>query len=143
MRGEEFVQMQNQSVGVYYAGQDFALEPPAFFVEREVARQWLDESVAWSIHHGRDIALQPEMEEYLARIIDAEALVGDLLPEESCIMGERVMHANAEERIWARMLVRSWNPKVARLEHLRSLKKYRRKKHLATRSRAKNVRPRD
>lgn len=139
MRGEEFVRMKNQSVGVYYAGQDFALEPPAFFVEREVARQWLDDNVAWSIHHGRDIALQPEMEEYLARILDAEALVGDLLPEDSCIMGERVMNANADERIWARMLMRSWNPQVARMEHLRSLKRCRRKKHLSAKSNAKPV----
>jgi len=114
-------------VGVYYAGQDFAAESPAFFVERHVARQWLREKKAWSIHHGRDIALQPEMEQYLARTIDGRRLIADLLPEESCVMGERVMNANAEEKIWARLMVRSWNPRIALAAHLRSLGRYQRK----------------
>jgi len=121
------VQLDNQPVGVYYAGQDFAAEPPAFFVEREVARQWLREKKAWSIHHGRDIALQPEMEQYLARTIDGRRLIADLLPEQSCVMGERVMNANAEEKIWARLMVRSWNPRIALAAHLRSLGRYHRK----------------
>jgi len=124
MRGKESVQLHNQPVGVYYAGQDFAAESPAFSVERHVARQWLREKKAWSIHHGRDIALQPEMEQHLARRIDGRRLIADLLPEASCVMGERVMNANAEEKVWARLMVRSWNPRVALAAHLRSLGRY-------------------
>ncbi|HEY6350662.1 MAG TPA: hypothetical protein VI636_14760 [Candidatus Angelobacter sp.] len=117
--------MQKQSVGVYYAGQDFGAEPPAFFVERKVAREWLREGKAWSIHHGRDIALEPEMEEYLAGEIDAQKLLAGLVPEASCVMGERVVFANAEEKTWARRIVRAWNRQVAVEEHLQSLERCR------------------
>jgi len=123
MAGKESVQVHSQQVGVYFAGQDFQVEVPAFFVERQVARQWLNEKKAWSIHHGRDIALQPEAEEYLERQIDGRKLVSDLLPEESCVMGERVMDANVREEIWAQRMVRSWNRQVALAEHQRSLKR--------------------
>ena len=120
-KGTSPPQMQTESVGVYYAGQDFSLESPAFFVERRVAREWLSQNRAWSIHHGRDIALDPA--EYQEGEIDARKLAGNLSREESCIMGEHVMVANAEERLWARRMVRAWNWKVAMEEHLRSLKK--------------------
>jgi hypothetical protein len=116
--------MQNQPVGVYYSGQDFSGDLPAFFVKREVARQWLAEGKAWSIHHGRDIALQPEIERQITCEIEAGKLIRPGSREESCIMGERVMNANADEEIWARRMVRSWNPAVALAEHLRSLKRY-------------------
>jgi len=116
--------MQNQPVGVYYSGQDFSGDPPAFFVKREVARRWLVDGKAWSIHHGRDIALQPEIEQRMTDEIDAGKLMGHLSREESCIMGEQVMNANVEEKIWARRMVRSWNPAVALAEHLRSLRRY-------------------
>jgi hypothetical protein len=116
--------MQSYPVGVYYSGQDFSIDPPAFFVRREIARQWLTHSRAWSIHHGRDIALQPDMEQYLAGEIDQQKLAASRSREQSCIMGERVMDANVAAEIWARRMVRSWNPAVARSEHLRSLKRY-------------------
>lgn len=114
--------MQSESVGVYYAGQDFSAEPPAFFVERRVAREWLSQNRAWSIHHGRDIALDPE--QYQESEIDARKLVGNVSREESCIMGEHVMVANAEDKLWARRMVRAWNRKVAIEEHLRSLRRH-------------------
>lgn len=38
--------MRTDSVGVYYAGQDFSAEAPAFFVERQTAREWLSQSKA-------------------------------------------------------------------------------------------------
>ena len=120
--------MQNHTVGVYYSGQDFSGDPPAFFVKREVARQWLAEGKAWSIHHGRDIALQPEIERQITYEIEAGRLIRPLSHEESCIMGERVMNANADEEIWARRIVRSWNPAVALAEHLRSLRRFQEQK---------------
>lgn len=43
-------------------------------------------------------------------------------------MGERVMDANVAAEVWARRMVRSWNPVVARAEHLRSLKRYQEQK---------------
>lgn len=116
--------MRTDTVGVYYAGQDFSAEPPAFFVARQTARDWLKENKAWSIHHGRDIALDPETAGYLAGRVDGRKLIGGLSPEESCIMGEHVMLANAEARLWARRMVRAWNRRVAMEEHLRSLKRY-------------------
>ncbi|HEY6253599.1 MAG TPA: hypothetical protein VI685_26880 [Candidatus Angelobacter sp.] len=116
--------MQTDPVGVFYAGQDFSVEPPAFFVERRVAREWLHQSRAWSIHHGRDIALDPEKEGALAAEIDTRKLTTAGSREESCVMGEHVMVANAEEKIWARRMVRSWNRRVAMEEHLRSLRRY-------------------
>src|SRR5579864_1672405 len=118
------VPMQSEPVGVYYAGQDFSAEAPVFFVERRVAREWLNQSKAWSIHHGRDIALDPEMEKFLGGKTDARKLIADVSREESCIMGEHVMMANAEEKLWARRIVRSWNRRVAIKEHLDSLKRY-------------------
>jgi hypothetical protein len=111
-------------VGVYYSSQDFSLEPPAFFVEREVARQWLRDDAAWSIHHGRDIALNSEMEQEMAGGIDARKLVGDLNRQQSQIMGEPVMRANAERERWAVRMTRSWHRRVALAEHLNSLKRY-------------------
>lgn len=121
-----------QQTGVYYAGQDFAAEPPAFFVERPVARQWLDEGKAWSIHHGRDIALTPELEQQMAEEAGPGKPAVSMAPEESCLMGEHVMDANAEERLWARRMVRSWNWRVAVREHLRSLKKKRQDREQVT-----------
>ena len=118
--------MPTEAVGVYYAGQDFSVEPPAFFVERKVAREWLHQSRAWSIHHGRDIALDPE--QYPASEIDSRKLLGNVSREESCIMGEHVMLANAEEKLWARRMVRAWNRKVAIEEHFHSLKRYQEQK---------------
>jgi|SRR5215469_4580268 len=115
--------MRTDSVGVYYAGQDFSVEAPAFFVERQTAREWLSQSKAWSIHHGRDIALDPKIAGYFAGEMDGGKLVAGLSREESCIMGEHVMMANAEKRIWARRMVRAWNRRVAIEEHLRSLKR--------------------
>jgi len=114
--------MTTESVGVYYAGQDFSVDPPAFFVERKVAREWLNQSRAWSIHHGRDIALDPE--QYLEGEIDSRKLIGSGSREESCIMGEHVMVANVEEKLWARRMVRAWNRKVAIEQHFCSLKRY-------------------
>jgi hypothetical protein len=122
--------MQNQTVGVYYSGQDFTSDLPSFFVKREVARQWLVDGKAWSIHHGRDIALQPEVEQQMMGEVDAGKLIGRFSRQESCVMGERVMNANADEEIWARRMVHSWNPAVALAEHLRSLKRYRESNHL-------------
>jgi hypothetical protein len=112
------------SVGVYYSGQDFSLDPPAFFADRETARQWLREDVAWSIHHGRDIALSSEMERGTAGEIDARKLVSDLDRQQSQVMGETVMRANAERERWAVRMTRSWHPRVALAEHLSSLKRY-------------------
>ena len=117
--------MENVQAGVYYAGQDFSAEPPAFYVERPVARQWLDEGKAWSINHGRDIALTPEAERHLAEEIDGSKLPPTMTVEESCAMGEHVMDANVERRLWARRMVRSWKWRVAIAEHLRSLGKRR------------------
>src|SRR5215472_14267509 len=101
MRGTPLNKMQNQHAGVYYAGQDFSSEAPAFFVERPVARQWLDEGKAWSIHHGRDIALTPEVARAMAEEFHQRKLASSMVPEESCVMGERVMDANVEKRLWA------------------------------------------
>lgn len=115
--------MRSQPVGVYYAGQDFSTDPPAFFVERQIAREWLNQNKAWSIHHGRDIALDPEMEGQLTEERDKSKLIAGLSREESCIMGEHVMAANAERKLWARRMVRAWNRRVATEEHLRSLKR--------------------
>ena len=115
--------MRTDSVGVYYAGQDFSAEAPAFFVERQTAREWLSQSKAWSIHHGRDIALDPEIAGHFAGEIDRQKLIAGLSREESCIMGEHVMMANVEEKLWARRMVRAWNRQVALAEHLRSLKR--------------------
>lgn len=112
------------SVGVYYPSQDFVLEPPAFFVDRETARQWLRDESAWSIHHGRDIALSPEMEQELAEELDGRALKSDLDRQQSQVMDETVMRANAERELWAVRMTRSWHPRIAVVEHLRSLKRF-------------------
>jgi len=121
LRSIPLSKLQNQQTGVYFAGQDFSAEPPAFFVERPVARQWLDEGKAWSIHHGRDIALSPEAEQQMAEETDPSTPPGAPPPEESCVMGEHVMDANVEKRLWARRMVRSWNWRVAVAENLRAL----------------------
>ena len=118
--------MEKLQAGVYFAGQDFSADQPAFYVERPVARQWLDEGKAWSINHGRDIALTPEAEQHLAEEISGNQPAKPLPLEESCVMGEHVMNANVERRLWARRMVRSWKWRVAIAEHLRSLKKHRR-----------------
>ena len=115
------------SVGVYYPGQDFVLEPPAFFVDRETAKQWLREESAWSIHHGRDIALSPEMEQELAEELDERALMSDLDRQQSQVMGETVMRANAERESWAVRMTRSWHPRIALVEHLKSLQRFQRR----------------
>ena len=112
------------SVGVYYPGQDFVLEPPAFFVDRETARQWLRDESAWSIHHGRDIALSPELEQQLAEESDGRAQMSDLDRQQSQVMGETVMRANAERERWAVRMTRSWHPRIALVEHLRSLRRF-------------------
>ena len=117
--------MEKLQAGVYFAGQDFSADQPAFYVERPVARQWLDEGKAWSINHGRDIALTPEAEQHLAEEISGKQPTKPLALEESCVMGEHVMNANVEKRLWARRMVRSWKWRVAIVEHLRSLAKYR------------------
>ena len=128
LRGTTMSKIHNQQAGVYYAGQDFATEPPAFYVERTVARQWLDERKAWSINHGRDIALTPEAEQHVAEGICSQQAAASMVHEESCVMGEHVMDANVEQRLWARRMVRSWKWRVALAAHLRSLKKRNRQK---------------
>lgn len=112
------------SVGVYYAGQDFSLDPPAFFVDRKTARQWLREKAAWSIHHGRDVALSAEGPAGASGKVDAMKLTSDMDAQQSQIMGETVMKANAERERWAVRMTRSWHPRVALAEHLSSLKRY-------------------
>lgn len=112
------------SVGVYYSGQDFSLDAPAFFVDRKTARQWLRENAAWSIHHGRDVALSAESPANTSGKGDPRKLVNDLDAQQSQLMGETVMRANAERERWAMRVTRSWNPRVALAEHLSSLKRY-------------------
>ena len=114
--------MQN-SVGVYCSGQDFSLDAPSFFVDRETARHWLRANVAWSIHHGRDIAISSEMEQTLSGGKDASELT-DLGRQQSQIMGETVMRANAERERWAVRMTRSWHPRIALAEHQTSLKRH-------------------
>lgn len=112
------------SVGVYYSNQDFGLDSPAFFVNRETARQWLRDKGAWSIHHGRDIALSPEMEKQISGESSQSTSMSDLERQQSQVMGETVMRANAERQRWAIRMTRSWNSQVATAEHLASLKRY-------------------
>lgn len=112
------------TVGVYYSGQDFSLDPPAFFVDRGTARQWLRQEAAWSIHHGRDIALSAELENRISGETDGRTLPGGLDPQQSQIMGEPVMRANAERARWAVRITRSWHRRIALSEHLSSLKRY-------------------
>jgi hypothetical protein len=110
--------------GVYFWGQDFRKEDPAFYLPVEVARQWTREKKAYAVNHGRDICLLPEAQAQLTAA-DAEEIRMALLDrEQSCIMGERVMNANVARELWARRMVRSWNPVVALAEHVRSLKRY-------------------
>lgn len=116
------------TVGVYYSGQDFTIERPAFFVDRGTARQWLRTNIAWSIHHGRDIALSSEMEQKSASAVDGAGAAGEFDAQLSQIMGETVMRANAERERWAVNMTRSWNPRIARTEHVNSLQRYRRLK---------------
>lgn len=106
-------------VGVYYSHQDFRRDEPAFFVDRETARLWLRQKGAWSIHHGRDIALSPEMAQQIAR----EA-IENLELQQSLVMGESVMRANADSELWAVRLTRGWNPRIALAEHQISLRRY-------------------
>jgi hypothetical protein len=112
------------NVGVYYAGQDFKLDLPAFFVTRPLARQWLDEGGAWSINHGRDIALCADKENELKGWMDGRKLIADEARQESLVMGERVMLGNAEGQRWAVKMTRAWNPVEALAEHALSLKRY-------------------
>ena len=116
--------MEYPEAGVYFSGQDFNREAPAFMVERALARRWLKEGKAWSVHHGRDIALVPEVEP--SELEGAAEAIPErfLKPEESCVMGEVVMNANAAEERWAQHLVRAWNPRVAQIQHVRSLRKF-------------------
>jgi len=62
-------------IGVFYAGQDFKTDKPMFEVERAVARQWLDDGRAWSVNHGRDIALTPATIEEYAGAKDERELI--------------------------------------------------------------------
>ena len=122
--GEKTIQQRIQQRGVYYAGQDFRSEQPAFYVPVEVARQWTVEKRAYSVNHGRDLCLLPEAQRQLFAAAGVDETIARLDREQSCIMGEQVMNANVEQKIWARRMVRSWNPAVALAEHLRSLKRY-------------------
>jgi hypothetical protein len=117
-----FPKMNN--VGVYYAGQNFKTDLPAFIVTRQVARQWIDEGGAWSINHGRDIALCPEKEDELKGWIDGRKLTADGTCPESLVMGERVMLGNAAGQRWAVKMTRAWNPVQALADHAESLKRY-------------------
>ena len=111
-----------EHVGVYYSGQDFSSEAPVFFVDRAQAREWADAGKGWYIHHGQDLALVGDAS--CLGEIDARSLTGFAGPQESQVMGEPVMRANAEEQRWARRMTRSWHPGVAEAEHLESLRRY-------------------
>lgn len=121
---EGTIQPTIQQRGVYFAGQDCRCEAPAFYVPIEVARRWTAEKKAYSVNHGRDVALAPEAQQLLCGTTGQQETIASLEREQSCVMGERVMDANVEAEIWARRMVRSWNPAVARTEHLRSLRRY-------------------
>lgn len=125
---EGTIQPTIQQRGVYFAGQDCRCEEPAFYVPIEVARRWTAEKKAYSVNHGRDITLAPDAQQLLFGATAPQEAIQPLEREQSCIMGERVMNANVEAETWARRMVRSWNPAVARAEHLRSLRRYQEQK---------------
>jgi hypothetical protein len=115
--------MQN-TVGVYYSRQDFSVEPPAFVVDRQTARQWLQAKAAWSIHHGKDVALSSEMERWLAEEVGAEERWRIVERQHSLVMGETVMRANAGRERWAVHITRRWQRRLALAEHSNSLRRY-------------------
>lgn len=118
-----------ENVPVYYSQQDHRSQEPAFVVPREQARAWRNEGKGYFIDHGKALRFTPEYEEQIRAALhgggpDAPVLKA-LRHDESCVMGERVMNSNADGELWARALVRCWNPRIARLEHARSLHRYR------------------
>jgi hypothetical protein len=115
--------MQN-TVGVYYSGQDFSVELPAFFVDRQTARQWLQAKAAWSIHHGKDVALSSEMERWLAQDAGATEHSKIFEQQQSLVMGETIMRANAERERWAVHITRRWQRRLSLAEHCNSLRRY-------------------
>jgi hypothetical protein len=112
--------------GVYFAGQDFHSEEPAFYLPLDIARQWTREKKAYAVNHGRDICLLPEAQAELTAAQKDQVFLLDR--EQSCIMGEQVMNGNVERELWACRMVRSWNPAVALAEHLRSRKRFQARK---------------
>lgn len=113
-------------IPVYYSAQDYRKEEPAFVVLLGQARAWRREDKAYFINCGNALRLTPEFEERLRGVLNEDGLpdLRALERDESLVMGEHVMNANADGEQWARLLVRSWNPRIALLQHAESLTRY-------------------
>ena len=113
-----------QDVGVFYAGQDYRTEAPRYRIERSDARVLLDADKAWSVNHGRDIALTQETIAEVSGSKDEREMIHTLATQLSQAMGPSVMSANADGQTWARRMTRAWNRRTAIAQHKASLRRY-------------------
>jgi hypothetical protein len=118
--------LENPAVPVFYSAQNIQTEKPMLVIDRERARNWRDQGKGYFVDHGKALRLLPHAEEELERLRSQQQAVDSPVGQrdESCFMGEKVMNANVQGQFWARAMVRSWNPKIASLQHAQSLKKY-------------------
>lgn len=118
--------METRPVPVYYSAQNVRCERPVFLLDREQARAWRDQGKAYFVDHGKALRLLPQAEEEIERLRSRQAPSDAVVSQrdESCYMGESVMNGNAQDELWAKVMVRSWNPRIARQQHFESLKKF-------------------